>query len=202
MVSYEGSEVSAVFVDSRSTAEEAEQPASNVQHDRNVSADSTGAIRSEGSITPRPMIENNSLRPLSPRDRTGSVSTVDDEDTDIPPVPPLPDSYASLSPSHTPTSSVLIASPSSTSRSGILGTSGPSITKAETLKSKTVRDSLRRSISTREGVLPPPTKQGHESKPKGHWNANDLLQSIESDGVTAVPGVGMSRSTGGLRPPY
>lgn len=202
MVSYEGSDTSGVYVDSRSVAEVSE-PDSTPQIERNVVGSPPKEVRTEDSLTSRPLTDNMTLRPSSTRDRSGSISTIEDvdENGDVPPVPPLPESYVSLTPSQTPDSSTRRSMAENSSKRPAMLASSPSATKAETLKSKTVRESLRRSISTRDGVLPPPSRQGHQEKAK-HWNANDLLESIEAEGVTPVPGVGMNRNGTGMKPPY
>lgn len=183
-----------------------------------------GARASDGSVTPRPLtaVSIASGHQLT-RSRSNSSPEPETEDEDIPPVPPVPETYANLSPSRTPESSMhraqstsqqLPSPPHSPTIAPVskLARSTPSAAKAESIRSANVRESLRRSISTRDGttsILPTlggsDTSHNHNKnvQPRSAWNARDLLESIDSNWLSSPSGSLAARpSTGRLKPPY
>jgi hypothetical protein len=222
MMSYDGSEFSAAASRPEKVA------TADTELDVNgptLTEAQNGAV-TEGSVTPRPLtaISNGSGRPTS-RSRSNSSPDPETEHEEIPPVPPVPDTYANLSPGRTSVSSShptidkttspqLVSPPHSpvqqpSSKSKGSGTP-TSAAKAESIRYATVRESLRRSISTRDGAaatLPAFTDAdvlySNDHHQKGVWSALHLLESIDADGPSPPPGSATNKPLGGrLKPPY
>jgi protein EFR3 len=219
MISYDGSEFSATLSRPEKLA------TADTELDETEITVQNGAA-TEGSVTPRPptAVSSGSGRPTS-RSRSNSSPEPETEDDEIPPVPPVPDTYASFSPGRTSTSSShqtigkttslhIISPPQSPV---LLPTTRPKLTssptsaaKAESIRSATVRESLRRSISTRDGAVPSlpiltdtDALYPHSHYPKGVWSALDLLEAIEAEGPSPPPGSATNKPLGGrLKPPY
>ena len=226
MMSYDGSDYSTA----PSRPENPERPSAEAESDNNdtLHAEPLNGDATEGSVTPRPLtaVSSASGRPLS-RSRSNSSPEPEQADEEIPPVPPVPENYASLSPGRASTSSgrptvgttTTAQYPSPPQSPSIPALSRPkaimtptsgSGPKADSIRSATVRESLRRSISTRDGAAStlPNFGEGERLHPHGllsksGWNALDLLESIESDGPSPPPGSATSKPLGGrMKPPY
>ncbi|KAF2668417.1 hypothetical protein BT63DRAFT_471563 [Microthyrium microscopicum] len=202
MMSYEGSEISNVQVDDDyAPIAHNSSGGLTVRHGRADSESSAKDFHTEGSVTPRPLTSNSTLSPPS-SSRRSSISP-EPEVSEIPPVPPLPESYASMSPPRTSSSSLRPNSPPrGIAITNTINASGRPASKAESIKSLNVRQSLRRSISTRDGQQSTWKQSGNHDIGKHTWSAMDLLDSIESDGIGPVPGTGNGRVGGALKPPY
>jgi protein EFR3 len=225
MMSYEGSEYSTAQSQPDKSSAEAERATTK---EASIGDDSAIQVQngtgSEGSMTPRPLTAAslNSGRPPS-RARSNSSPSPEREKDEIPPVPPVPENYASMSPprssatssnyrkSSPPPFSSPPRSPGSTPRFKPMMNSATtnSATKEESIRSQAVRQDLRRSISTRDGtgsILP--AFGGSDTLPPKHqqksgWNALDLLESIETDGPSPPPGSSTNKPLGGrMKPPY
>jgi hypothetical protein len=155
----------------------------------------------DGSITPRPGTTATAVNvEAASGPRRGSPEP--EAAAEIPPVPPVPERFGSLSPPRT------VASSSSSAAFQVAPAPAQpplTATAAESIRSANVRESLRRSISTRDGAGAGPARPDTARTGAGRgqgWSAMDLLESIEAEGLTPPPGSLTRPLVTRLRPPY
>ena len=211
MMSYEGSEMSyaqqgpALNV-SQPSGSNGEPKAQMVGTDESKDDKET-----TGSGTTRPQTAG-SLSTLRqhPMVRKSSFTEVL-EPEDIPPVPPLPSGLHQhpLNPSSPPSTPAVAGRISRNQQSS---PSPPNISAnklqqpkqstAGSTRSVTVRESLRRSISTRDGTSQFGPSSGADGQLRPGWNVMDLLETIDMEGPGAPPGSTAKGLGNGIKPPY
>jgi hypothetical protein len=202
MMSYEGSEVSYA---PQGTPTKALQPTSPPGEAENQGLkppmdETRNVVATEVSETSRPATSASQAtlrQPLVAR-KSSFTEVLDDEG--IPPVPPLPSALQHQTPmssSHTSSPPVANPVPIHTSPKSVASKIQQPKTRASSVRS--VRESLRRSISTRDGV---PQQGAADSHGRTSWNVLELLDDIDTDGPGAPPG-SLSKGLGnGIKPPY
>jgi len=165
-----------------------------------------------GSVTPRPptAASNITLRQHHIVRKSSFTEGLEPEE-EIPPVPPLPSglqhhtSILSRSPSPPPLAGnapkTLQSSPSS-QKSSVHKLHQHKPSKAGSARSVSVRESLRRSISTRDGTSQFGNGSGIDAQVHSGWNVMELLETIDMDGPGAPPGSTAKGLGNGLKPPY
>jgi hypothetical protein len=171
-----------------------------------AAAEGEEATAADGNVTPRPGTMATAVNVGAAGGRRGSPEP--EGSAEIPPVPPVPERFGSLSPPRTVTSS----SSSAAFQAGQAAPPPPqprfdpplTAAAAESIRSANVRESLRRSISTRDGTAGPAARlEGAQKGGQGQgWSAMDLLESIEAEGVAPPPGSQTRPLVARLRPPY